>query len=70
MAKVRRCPSLLVPKYRKLLYEDEDGKGLSVPTKTFSGLIGKLFEEAREKEHIQFIHRIRPVLVDPEMDTR
>jgi hypothetical protein len=54
------------PEYRTLLYEDENGDGLEVPTKAFSGLVGALFKEAREKELEQFIHRIRPLLVDDE----
>ena len=52
------------PVYRKLLYEDENGDGLAVPTKAYSGLVGTLFYEAREKEIEQFVHRIRPVLAD------
>jgi hypothetical protein len=54
------------PVYRKLRYEDESGDGLAVPTKAYSGLVGELFREAREKELEQFIHRIRPHLVDPD----
>ena len=34
--------------------------------KAYSGLVGELFREAREKELEQFIHRIRPHLVEPE----
>lgn len=52
------------PIYRKLLYEDEDGDGLAVPTKAFSGLVGALFRETRANELEQFIHRVRPHLVD------
>jgi len=52
------------PVYRKLLYEDENGEGLAVPTKAYSGLVGTLFYEGREKEIEQFVHRIRPVLAD------
>jgi len=52
------------PVSRKLLYEDEHGDGLAVPTKAYSGVAGALFREAREKELEQFVHRIRPLLVD------
>lgn len=52
------------PVYRKLHYEDENGDGLAVPTKAFSGLVGVLFREAREMELVQFVHRIRPLLVE------
>jgi hypothetical protein len=52
------------PVYRKLLYEDENGDGLAVPTKAYGGLVGSLFYEAREKEIEQFVHRIRPALAD------
>lgn len=51
------------PVYRKLLFEDEYGDGLAVPTKAYSGVAGALFREAREKELEQFVHRIRPLLV-------
>jgi hypothetical protein len=54
------------PVYRKLYYEDDDGNGLAVPTKAYSGLVGALFREARENELEQFFHRIRPTLVEPE----
>jgi hypothetical protein len=52
------------PVYRKLLYEDENGDGLAVPTKAYSGLVGTLFREGRENAIEQFVHRIRPVLAD------
>lgn len=52
------------PIYRKLRYEDESGDGLAVPTKAYSGLVGELFRESREKELEQFVHRIRPHLVE------
>ena len=52
------------PVYRKLLYEDENGDGLAVPTKAYSGLVGALFREGRENAIEQFVHRIRPVLAD------
>ena len=52
------------PVYRKLLYEAENREGFAVPTKMYSGLVGTLFHEAREKEIEQFVHRIRPVLAD------
>jgi len=52
------------PVYRKLNYEDDAGRGRAVPTKAYSGLVGDLFREAREKEFVQAIHRIRPLLAD------
>ncbi len=52
------------PVYRKLNYEDEDGRGRAVPTKHYSGLVGALFRETREKELVQAVHRIRPILAD------
>jgi hypothetical protein len=50
------------PVYRKLNYETEDGHGRAVPTKHYSGLIGALFREVREKELVQAVHRVRPLL--------
>jgi len=52
------------PIYRKLLYEDHDGQGRAVSTKHYSGLVGELFRETREREIEQFVHRLRPVLAD------
>jgi hypothetical protein len=52
------------PVYRKLHYEDDDGGGRAVPTKHYTGLVGALFREAREKELAQAVHRIRPLLAD------
>ncbi|WP_230458842.1 hypothetical protein [Haloarcula sp. K1] len=52
------------PVYRKLHFEDGNGRGRAVPTKHFSGLTGDLFEESRSKELTQVIHRTRPVLAD------
>ena len=52
------------PVYRKLLYEDADGAGRAIPTKHYTGLVGELFREAREKELEQVVHRIRPLLAD------
>jgi hypothetical protein len=54
------------PIYRKLLYADENGEGRAVPTKHYSGLMGALFYEGREKEIVQDVHRARPLLVDPD----
>lgn len=56
------------PVYRKLYYEDEHGRGRAVPTKHFTGLVGDLFYEAREKEIEQAVHRIRPLLADEAKD--
>lgn len=56
------------PVYRKLLYEDEEGHGVAVPTKHYTGVTGDLFRESREKELEQFAHRIRPLLADSAKD--
>jgi len=58
----RDCPN--DPVYRKLRYEDEDGRGRAVATKHYTGLVGALFRETREREIEQVIHRIRPLLAD------
>jgi hypothetical protein len=50
------------PVYRKLYYEDEDGRGRAIPTKHYTGMVGTLFRESREKELIQALHRIRPLI--------
>jgi hypothetical protein len=52
------------PVYRKLHYEDDQGRGRAVPTKHYTGMVGTLFRESREKELIQALHRIRPLLAD------
>lgn len=52
------------PIYRKLDYTDENGRGRAVPTKHYSGLVGELFREGREKELIQVVHRIRALLAE------
>ncbi|MDS0220895.1 hypothetical protein NDI54_05940 [Haloarcula sp. S1AR25-5A] len=52
------------PVYRKLDYEDDGGRGRAVPTKHYTGLVGTLFRETREKELVQALHRIRPLLAD------
>ncbi|WP_338738295.1 hypothetical protein [Haloplanus salilacus] len=58
------CPN--PPIYRKLRYTDEEGRGRAVATKHYTGLVGALFREAREKELEQVIHRVRPLLTNPE----
>jgi len=52
------------PVYRKLNYRDDQGRGRAVPTKHYTGLVGELFREAREKELDQGAHRARPLLAD------
>jgi hypothetical protein len=52
------------PVWRTLRYEDDAGDGRAIPTKHFSGLVGELWRETREKELIQAVHRIRPLLAD------
>jgi hypothetical protein len=56
------CPN--PPVYRKLRHTDDDGRGRAVATKHYTGLVGALFREAREKELEQVVHRIRPLLAD------
>jgi hypothetical protein len=56
------------PVYRKLRYEDDAGRGRAVPTKHYTGLVGDLFREAREKELEQAIHRARPLLAEDSVD--
>lgn len=52
------------PIYRKLNYRDEDGNGLKIPTKHYSGLVGNLFREYHEKEFVQCAHRTRPLIAE------
>ncbi|KMT45692.1 hypothetical protein EL22_28560 [Halostagnicola sp. A56] len=52
------------PVYRKLHYEDENGRGRAVPTKHYTALVGSLFRESRESELVQAVHRVRPLLAD------
>ncbi|WP_251341986.1 bifunctional DNA primase/polymerase [Haloplanus halophilus] len=58
------CPN--PPIYRKLRYVDDEGRGRAVATKHYTGLVGALFREAREKELEQVVHRVRPLLGDPD----
>jgi len=58
------CPN--PPIYRKLRYTDAEGQGRAVATKHYTGLVGALFREAREKELKQVVHRVRPLLADPD----
>lgn len=52
------------PVYRKLDYRDENGRGVAVATKHYTGLVGRLFRQNREDELVQTVHRLRPVLAD------
>lgn len=52
------------PVYRMLHYADDRERGRAVPTKAYSGLVGELFQEARENELEQAVHRIRPLLAE------
>ena len=52
------------PVYRRLHYTDDQGQGRAIPTKHYDGLVGTLFRESREKELVQALHRIRPLLAD------
>jgi len=56
------------PVYRKLNFQDESGRGRAVPTKHYTGLVGDLFRETREKEIEQAIHRARPLLADDQVE--
>lgn len=66
----RRDDDVSPPVYRYLDYTDDDGQGMAVPTKHFSGVLGALFVEARENELEQFVHRIRPLLVGDDDGTK
>lgn len=52
------------PIFRKYYYEDNEGKGRAVPTKHYTGLVGKLFRNRREHEILQLAHRHRPAIAD------
>jgi hypothetical protein len=52
------------PVYRRLDYRDGDGDGRAVPTKHYTGLTGELFQQSREDELVQAVHRIRPLLAE------
>lgn len=54
------------PVERELNCAEGMDTGWTVRTKAFTGLVGDLFEEVREKEIIQAVHRIRPHLSDEE----
>jgi len=56
------------PVYRKLRFSDGQGDGRAVPTKHYTGLVGDLFRETREKEIEQVAHRARPLLADDPVD--
>ena len=56
------------PVYRQLNFEDDEGRGRAVPTKHYTGLVGDLFRETREKEIQQAIHRARPLLAEETVD--
>jgi hypothetical protein len=56
------------PIYRRLNFEDDQGRGRAVPTKHYTGLVGALFRETREKEIEQAVHRARPLLAEEEVD--
>ncbi|SDK15240.1 hypothetical protein SAMN05216226_1266 [Halovenus aranensis] len=64
----RQDEDIAPPVYRKLYYEDDRGRGRAVPTKHFTGLVGALFRESREKELVQAVHRTRPLLADKTVD--
>ena len=49
------------PIYRSLVYEDGDGRGISVPTSAMSGIAGELFDEAVSDEIEQGVNRARPL---------
>lgn len=52
------------PITQSYFYEDGNGKGRSADTKGYTGLVGELFQDAREKELVQLAHRVRPIIAD------
>jgi transposase len=54
------------PVYRTLNYDSSPG--ISIPTKHYTGLVGSLFRESREKELEQAVHRARPLIADDTVD--
>lgn len=56
------------PEMRTYVFEDEIGMGRQGPTKTYSGLTGVVFEQRREKEIEQAVHRVRPLLASKSAD--
>ncbi|MFC6975103.1 hypothetical protein ACFQL1_11215 [Halomicroarcula sp. GCM10025709] len=62
----RRDTEVSEPVYRKYYYRDSSGMGRAVPTKSYKGLVGKLFRNRRENEIVQLAHRIRPTIADEE----
>lgn len=52
------------PIFRKYYYEDSEVNGRAVPTKQYTGLVGKLFQNRREHEIVQLAHRHRPAIAD------
>jgi len=48
--------------WRQLNYTDREGKGREMLTKTYKGWLGVLFQELRETEIEQAVHRVRPLL--------
>jgi hypothetical protein len=53
---------VLPPDPVKYIFVDDEGNGRQVRTKYYTGLTGTLFEQRREKETEQAVHRIRPLL--------
>jgi predicted transcriptional regulator len=53
---------------RRYLYDDGSGNGYRVDIKPRTGLLGELLEDKREREILQMLHRIRPVLADEPKD--
>lgn len=53
---------------RPYLYDSGDGNGIEVETKSYPGFLGQLFEDQREKELIQILHRVRPIIADETKD--
>lgn len=58
----------MIPTHRQYLYDDGKGNGHQVETKPRWGLLGELLEDKREREILQMLHRIRPVLADNPKD--
>ena len=53
---------------RSYLFDDGTGQGVQATVKGYSGFLGDLFEDMREKELIQMIHRVRPAVADDQKE--
>ncbi|MFC5971055.1 hypothetical protein ACFPYI_06880 [Halomarina salina] len=58
----RNGDDVVAPEPSRYIFEDDEGKGRQVRSKYFTGLTGTLFEQKREREIEQAVHRLRPLL--------